>query len=156
LQETDQTWLNLDGLHQVDLRLSLREAVQDPSVDMAVALSKARVDHSQQDVVGNVNARLLSLLDFDFDGRVLLRLGLQQLLWAHVDETESLGKDFSLGRTTGAWPSDQDDLGWSSWRVVSESNFHHADEVVAGISCMLVTARVVEVNELVERLVDSS
>ena len=95
-EHAHQVGVDAHRLEKVDLRLSLGEAIQDPSVDTAITLTNPVIDQAKDDLVRDSLSRLGCLLQLDFDGRVPLGLSLENLLWAHVDEAESIGDHLGL------------------------------------------------------------
>lgn len=136
------------------MRLSLREAIEDPSVDTAITLTNSLIDKSQDNFIWNLLSLFLCFLNLDFDWWVSLCLFCKEFLRADQDEAERLGSNLSLGRLTGTWWSDKDDLWWASWGIGSESDSEHTGQVVGNIILSLVRS-IALVDELIEGLDDS-
>ena len=152
-EHANQVGVDAHRLKQVDLRLSLREAIDDPAVDAAVGLADALIDQAQEDLVRDGVAVLGSLLQLHLDGRVLLSLSLEDLHGAHIDKAESIRDLLSLGGLATAGRSDYEDLRRAAWGVVAVTDAEHASEVVGNLILSAIGA-VNGVDELVEGVHD--
>ena len=97
LEHADEVRVDSHRFEKVHLRLSLREAIKDPTVDTAVTLADSGVNKAQNDLIRDSFALFSGFLQLDLDGRISLSLSLKDLLWAHVDESESISDELSLG-----------------------------------------------------------
>lgn len=106
----------------MNLGVSLREAIQHPSVDDTIGLLQASIDKSQNDFIGNVFSLLKSLLNSNFNGGVGFLLVSNQLFRAHSHKSVSLSNNLALGSTARSRRTKENDSRRLAGSSIAESN----------------------------------
>lgn len=150
----DEAWLDLQRLQEVDLGSRVREALHDPTIDLAITLFDPRLNQRVQNIVRDELTRVQTLGDDLSDLWAPLDLILQQCAGRDVNQAEALGDGLGLGVPPGARRTNQDYSWRPPWRVLSEPEIQHPHQIRDHIVVRLVRHIMLKY-ELAERLLDA-
>ena len=99
-EQADERRLDFCGLKQLDLRLSLREAIEYPSIHAAITFLQTLVHETAHNVAGDFSCLVKSFLYTLLDARIFLLCGLDEFHWTDADKTKLISNVLGLCRTT--------------------------------------------------------
>jgi hypothetical protein len=137
----------------LDLSISLREAIEDPSVDDAIRLLEAGVDESQNNFIRDFFSFLEGLLDTNFNGGVSFLFITNQSSRAHRYKSVSLSNNIALSSTSRAGRTKENNSWGLARSSIAESNFQHSSQFVGNLLLLFVVA-VESEDELIKGVVD--